>query len=41
MDAVHDSDVTVVWDALTGTEPADGFTISGNLTLTGVKIKLS
>ena len=41
MDAVHYSDVTVVWDALTGTEPADGFTISGNLTLTGVKIKLS
>ena len=39
--SVHHDDVTVVWDALTGTEPADGFTISGNLTLTGVKIKLS
>ena len=41
MDAVHHSDVTVVWDARTGAEPADGFNISGNLTLTGVKIKLS
>jgi len=41
MDAVHHDDVTVVWDALTGAEPADGFNISGNLTLTGVKIKLS
>ena len=41
MDAVHHDDVTVVWDALTDSEPADGFTISGNLTLTGVKIKLS
>ena len=40
-EAVHHDDVTVVWDALTGAEPADGFTISGNLTLTGVKIKLS
>ena len=34
-------DVTVVWDAVTDSEPADGFNISGNLTLTGVKIKLS
>lgn len=38
---VQHDDVTVVWDAVTDSEPADGFTISGNLTLTGVKIKLS
>ena len=41
-DAVHHSDVTVIWDALTGSELTGEVKISGsNLSITGVKIKLS
>ena len=42
VDAVHHSDVTVIWDALTGSELTGEVKISGsNLSITGVKIKLS
>jgi len=41
-DAVHHSDVIVIWDALTGSELTGEVKISGsNLSITGVKIKLS
>ena len=41
-DAVHHSNVTVIWDALTGSELTNTVKIFGsNLSLTGVTIKLS
>ena len=41
-DAVHHSDVTVIWDALTGSELTGEVKISGsNLSITGVIFKLS
>ena len=42
VDAVHHSNVTVIWDALTGSELTNTVKIFGsNLSLTGVTIKLS